>query len=269
MTKRFLVALLASMSGFGCPSFAQSNGAEGVAVPNVQRESYVLGVGDKLAVSVLGRSDYSVQVEIQSDGTIQLPYINSIPAAGRTQLALRDQIRQALIAGQFFADPAVNLSVVSFSSRTVTVLGQVKGAGIVPIDRAYRLSEVIARAGGVADPSIDAITLTRASGETMELSLREIATSGPAGDPLVADGDKIFVAPPRTYYLSGQVSSPGTYPLDKGMTLQMAIPRGGGISPLGSEKRAKIIRNGQELKGIKPTELILPGDIIVVPERFF
>lgn len=261
--------VLAAMAAGGAPSsMAQALGGQATTLP-VQRESYVLGIGDKVEVSVLGRTDFTSQVEIQADGTIQLPFIKSVHAADRTVLALRDQIRQALISGQIFSDPAVNVSVVSYSSRSVTVLGQVKAAGVVPIDRAYRVSEVIARAGGVADPAIDAITLTRANGQSVELSLRDIATAGPGGDPVVSDGDKIFVAPPRTFYLSGQVNTPGAYPIEKGMTLLMAVPRGGGASALGSTKRVKLIRNGVEIKGAKPTDLIQPGDLIVVPERFF
>jgi polysaccharide export outer membrane protein len=234
-----------------------------------QRESYMLGRGDVVEVSVLGRSDYVARVQIQDDGTILLPYINAVPAANRSVLALREQIRGALKAGGFFADPAVNVSVVSYGSRYVTVLGQVTTPGVVPIDRAYRVSEIIARAGGVPNAAIDVITLTRSTGESSDLSLREIATGGADKDPLVSDGDKIFVAAPKTFYIYGQVNAPGNYPVDQTMTIRMALARGGGLTALGSEKRVKLIRGERELPKPRLTDAILPGDVVVVGERFF
>lgn len=232
------------------------------------RETYVLGKGDVVEVSVIGRPEYAARVQIQADGTIQLPFVNNIPAADRSVLQLREQVRTALVAGQYFENPAVNVTVVSFASRYVTVLGQVNQPGVVPIDRAYRLSEIVARAGGVANEAIDAITLTRSDGTSTELSLKEIATAGPTADPLVGDGDKVFVAAPKTFYIYGQVNAPGTYPIVKGMTVRMALARGGGLTALGSEKRVKLVRGGREAK-VALTETIRPEDVIVVGERFF
>ncbi|WP_173655790.1 SLBB domain-containing protein [Sphingomonas turrisvirgatae] len=235
----------------------------------VERERYILGRGDVVEVSVIGRPEYLARVQIQEDGTILLPFINNVPAAGRSVLELRNQVRGELVKGQYFADPAVNVTVVSFASRYVTVLGQVRQPGVVPIDRSYRVSEIIARAGGVASDTIDTITLTRPDGKSVDLSLRRIATAGPEGDPMVADGDKVYVAPAKVFYINGQVNKPGTYPIVQGMTVQMALSYGGGLTAIGSSKRVKITRGSTELARVKPTEIVQPDDVIVVGERFF
>ncbi len=282
MVRRLIVVLVAlqlsamsSASAQTGPGLAQAQPAASSATPvaastnTVARESYVLGRGDVIEVSVLGRSDYVARVQIQDDGTVLLPYINAVPAANRSALELREQIRAALKSGGYFANPAVNVSVVSYASRYVTVLGQVTTPGIVPIDRAYRVSEIIARAGGIPNVAIDTITLTRANGESVDLSLREIATGGVAKDPLVADGDKLYVAAPKTFYIYGQVNAPGNFPVDRDMTIRMALARGGGLTALGSEKKVKLIRGDQQVPKPKLTDPVLPGDVVVVGERFF
>ncbi|MGD9812243.1 MAG: polysaccharide biosynthesis/export family protein, partial [Sphingobium sp.] len=240
-------------------------GKEGLSMS----DGYVLGIGDVVQVSVLGQSEFDVRVQVQNDNTIQLPFINSITAADLTVLQLRDKIRKALLAGGYYSDPAVAVTVVTFASRYVTVLGAVGSPGIVPIDRSYRMSEIIARAGGSGTVGVDTVILTRTDGTQLRLSLDEIATSGPDKDPIVNAGDKVFVEPAKTFYIYGQISSPGSYPIERGLTLQKAIARVGGLTSLGSIKRVKVTRDGREIKKFGLSELIKDGDVIVVGERFF
>lgn len=230
---------------------------------------YKVGVGDVLEVSVLGRDEYRARVQVQTDGTILLPYINSIPATNKTILELRDTVQKALEAGGYYTKPAVSVVVTTFASRYVVVLGEVGTPGIVPIDRAYRVSEIIARAGGLRTAGADAVTLTPEGGEPRQLSLREAATGGADKDPFVNPGDKIYIAPPKTFYIYGQVNAPGTYPIDRSMNVRKALARGGGLTALGSEGRVKVIRDGKELKKFSADAPIEDGDVIVVGERFF
>lgn len=232
-------------------------------------DGYVLGPGDIIEVSVLGREDFKPRVQVQSDGTIALPMIGSIAAADRTVLQLRDQVRDALVRGGYYAAPVINISIVTYASRYVTVLGEVASPGVVPIDRAYRLSEIVARAGGVKETGGDRITLTPVGGEPRELSLRAIATGRGEEDPIVNPGDKVFVAEAETFYIYGQVTAPGTYPIDSDMTLRKALARGGGLTPIGSERRTRLIRGDREVSRVSLDEKVQPGDVIVVGQKFF
>jgi polysaccharide biosynthesis/export protein len=251
-----------------------------VGVPAVQptapaatvtlNEGYVLGAGDVIEVAVLGRQDYVARVQVQVDGTVQLPLIGDLTAASKTILQLRGEIRAALVSGGYFNDPAVSVAVASYASRYITVLGEVATPGLVPIDRSYRLSEIIARVGGLRASAADDVTLNRADGgESLVLSMRDIATGSVAQDPVVNPGDRIYVAVAEQFFIYGQVNGPGSYRIDRGMTLRMALARGGGLTPQGSERRVKIFRNGEELRNFDPNGLIRGGDTIVVGERFF
>ena len=107
------------------------------------------------------------------------------------------------------------------------------------------------------------------SGETLSLSVSEVATGEGDKDPLVVAGDKLYVATAKTFYIYGQVGAPGTYPVDREMNLRKALARSGGLTKLGSENRVKIIRKGQEMKGLDLNAPVQDGDVVVVGEKLF
>ena len=232
-------------------------------------EGYVLGPGDVIEVVLVGRTDFQARVQVQVDGSVQLPLIGDVPAANRTVLQMRSDIRDRLMSGGFYANPSIAVAVVTFASRYVTVLGEVASPGLVPVDRAYRVSEILARVGGPRPSAADDITIRRADDSEVTLSIRDVATGGDAQDPIVNPGDKIFIAIAPQYFIYGQVNSPGSYRVERGMSLRMALARGGGLTALGSERRVQIFRNGVELRRFDPGALIEGGDVIVVGERFF
>lgn len=232
-------------------------------------DGYVLGPGDIIDIGILGRTEFNSHVQVQIDGTIQLPFLGSIVASNRTVLQLRDDIRRGLMNGGYYADPAVNVTVATFASRYVVVLGEVGAPGLVAVDRAYRVSEIMAKVGGIRSSGSDIISLRRASGEEITLDFNKVSVGGAAEDPVVNPGDKIFVAKAESFYIYGQISQPGTFPLAREMSVQMALARAGGLTPQGSEKKVKLYRNGVQVGRLKLSDIVKGGDVIVVGERFF
>lgn len=231
-------------------------------------DGYVLGPGDVIELNVLGREDYRARLQLQTDGMIELPLIGNVLAANKTVLQLKDDVRNRLKAGGYFANPIVNISVATYASRYVVVLGEVSSPGIVPIDRAYRISEILARVGGAKESGGDVLVITRATGEELRLDVKGIATGGGNMDPLVNAGDKIYLAAAPTFYVYGQVNSPGNYRIDPQMTLRKAIARSGGLTAMGSAKRAKVTRDGREVR-VGLDDPISDKDVIVVGQKFF
>jgi polysaccharide export outer membrane protein len=236
--------------------------------PGTQNDGYVLGPGDVIEIAVLGREEFHPRVQVQVDGTIQLPYLHSVKAADMTVIQLRDKVARMLKEGGFYADPVVSLTVVSYASRYVTVLGEFGNPGIVPVDRAYRVSEILARVGGTRPTAADEIILRRADGQEFHLPVTEVARGGPDKDPFVQPGDKLYLAAAPNYYIYGQVGAPGAYKIEKGMTVRMALARGGGIKDRGSLGKVSVYRKGQKIKATMDM-LLTPDDTIYVGERFF
>jgi polysaccharide export outer membrane protein len=229
---------------------------------------YILGPGDVVEVDVLGQSEFKTRARVRADGSIALPFIGNVSAQGETPTSLAQRVGASLAAGGFYNSPVVSVEIVSYASRYVIVLGAVASPGLQTVDREYRVSEIIARAGGVKDDSAEQVVLTRASGEEVKLDYVQVATGTQAQDPLVAPGDKLFVPLAETFYIYGQVNAPGAYALRDEMTLRKAIARSGGLTPNGTDKRVSVYRGAEKTK-LRLDDSIMPGDVIVIGERFF
>lgn len=234
--------------------------------------SYILGAGDVVEVSLVGRGDYTQRVRVSTDGTILLPLVGHLKASDRTVIELADDVRQALIKGGFYADPVVRADVVGISSRYVTVLGNVGTPGLLPLDRNYRLSEIMAKVGGRGGSGAPYVLLTRAGASKAErYSIDKLAAGFGDDDPIVHAGDKIFIptAEAEVFYISGEVKSPGAFPVADKMSIRMAIARGGGVTENGSENKVTLIRDGKEVKKVSLEDPVKVGDIIKIGERLF
>lgn len=237
------------------------------SIADAPSSTYLLGRDDVIEVGLLGRSDFGGRTRVQADGTIQLPLIGKIPVADRSSAEVSELVRKALVAGGYFADPVVTVEVVGFASRYVTVLGAVGSPGLIPINRPYRLSEILARVGGVGAGAADHLIVRSEGGEERKYPIRQLATGGPDEDPYVKAGDKIYAPMAETFYIYGGVNAPGAYPL-MGETVRMAIVRAGGLSESGSDKKVTVMRGGQKVK-LDPGEVVQPGDVLEVGERLF
>lgn len=76
----------------------------------------------------------------------------------------------------------------------------------------------------------------------------------------------------RPFYILGEVKRPGSYPYVSGMTAVNAVALGGGYTYRARENNIYITRGKdpkREKKKASHDTIVLPGDILEVPERFF
>ena len=262
-----IVLMLALAAGLHAGAPAAALAADPPA--NAAMASYVLGPDDVVEVSVLGRTDFTTRGRIAADGTIQLPYLGVVAAAKQTGREFADSVARSLEAGGYFAKPIVKVDIVSYASRYIVVLGDVKSPGLVPIDRGYRLSEIIARVGGVAEGGADYVVLRSEGSGERRFKIAELATGDASQDPYVSAGDKVYVPHAELFFISGQVKGPGAFALTSGMTLRMAIGRAGGLTDAGSEGHIKVTRQGKVIPRMKLDDPLIAGDVIVVGEGLF
>jgi polysaccharide export outer membrane protein len=246
-------------------AFAQNEGQ----ITATASQTYVLGPGDVVEVDVLGRGDFKTRTRIRSDGTIVLPFIGVVRAASLSAQELSNQIAAALRSGGIFADPIVSVEIVSYASQYVTVLGAVTSPGLVPVDRAYRVSEILARVGGKRQGGAEYVVLRPTEGAEQKLMIEQLATGGPEQDPIVPPGAKLFIPEAEQFFIYGQVNTPGAYPLMGEMTLRQALARGGGLSLTGTQRRIKLFRGKEQVRVTDLDMTVQPGDVIQVGERLF
>ena len=92
-------------------------------------------------------------------------------------------------------------------------------------------------------------------------------------DILVAAGDVIFVQRAPVFYVYGEVQSPGSYRIERDMTVRQALAQGGGLTTRGSERRLQLHRRDEsgKLTVIQPRldDPIRPDDVLQVREAWF
>lgn len=73
----------------------------------------------------------------------------------------------------------------------------------------------------------------------------------------------------RPFYIVGEVKNPGSYPYVDGMTVINAVAIAGGFTYRAKENEFDIQRKDNQSLGAGQVTKVLPGDVIVVRERFF
>jgi polysaccharide export outer membrane protein len=72
----------------------------------------------------------------------------------------------------------------------------------------------------------------------------------------------------RPFYVLGEVRRPGEYPYQDGMNVMNAIALAGGFTYRAKPSGLTLVRDGCRYD-VPPTGLVQPGEILLVPERFF
>jgi polysaccharide export outer membrane protein len=108
--------------------------------------------------------------------------------------------------------------------------------------------------------------------DTVRASIRDLESGSLKQNVELRDGDTIFVPRAEEVYVFGEVKNPGSYPIKTGTTVLQALSLAGGVTPNGAMGRIRIARIVDNVKvdvKVKLTDLVRPGDTIIVPERYF
>jgi protein involved in polysaccharide export with SLBB domain len=154
-----------------------------------QATGYVLAPGDRIAISVFGQPDLSVEFTLSDNGVLNYPLLGEIRIAGLTMSELEQRLADGL-RGDYLINPDVTVSMTQY----------------------------------------------------------------------------------RPFFLNGEVSRPGGYPYQPGLTLEKALALAGGLSPRAARNKI-LVKRASELSGIeiniKMSDPVHAGDVITVPQSFF
>jgi polysaccharide export outer membrane protein len=122
---------------------------------------FIIGSEDVLFISVWREPDFTVTARVRNDGKISFPLLDDIQASGLTTDKLQKQITAGL--EKFVNEPQVTVIVQEIHSQMVHVMGSVPRPGAYDIRSPLNVVELLARAGGVAEPA-RAIVIVRTEG---------------------------------------------------------------------------------------------------------
>jgi polysaccharide export outer membrane protein len=169
---------------------------------------------------------------IEPDGQVMVPFVGRMRVAGRTPAQAAQDIEARL--GAQAVQPQVIVSVVSNGSSAVTVGGEVRRAGLVPLTlRGEKLLDVIAQAGGPQFPATETdVRVIR--GNVVSTIPLQYVLANPADNIVMRPNDSVvLVRNPKTFVVMGAANKVAQYPFEsERVTLAEAVARSGGAADM-------------------------------------
>lgn len=189
---------LSMLTMFNCvPAFS-------LDLPLAEKE-YFIEAGDVISVNVFPAEEFSKEVTVQPDGTIEIPLLGSLKAAGLKA----DDLQKILTArfSKYVSNPSITINVRKFSSNRVAVIGQIQQPGYFEYREGMRLLDLVAQAGGTQDYARrDRVRIFRriksedgkVSEQVIKADLEEVFAGKMDKNIVLASGDIVYI--PRKSY---------------------------------------------------------------------
>lgn len=252
--------------------------------PNIQvatPESYVVGAGDNLGISVFGATETDISQIVSPDGTIYVRGIGPIPVQGLTIGQLRTKLEKELariFSGLADGSTSLNVTLNDLRSIQVNVMGEVEVPGTYTLPSLATVFHALYSADGITDQgTIRAIRVLRGNRVVGEVDLYKFLTTGDrSGDIALQDGDVILV-PPYVNLISipEGVKRPMRYEMVPGETLSEAVSYAGGFTNDAFRSAISIVRQddmGLQVFNLREPEYgsfeLADGDSIVIGRRY-
>ena len=266
--------MLFARAAYRCIFFLLLGPALASAAGDNDAVGYRLGAGDLLKINVYGYPDMSADVRVDEAGSISYAYVGQLAVGGHSARDVESLVAQKLISGGFIRSPQVSVLVSDYRSQTVAVMGQVSRPGQYPLRKSSSVIDLLAEAGGIVNATAaDEATLLHADGGKVSVDLFALFDGDPRQNSAVGAGDTIYVPRASQFYVYGEVQRPGTYRLERNMTVSQAISAGGGLTPRGTDRRATVKRRNEQGKevhaSVKGSDLLRPDDVLVIKESLF
>lgn len=237
-----------------------------------------IGQGDIIHIQIFQNPELTLDTRVSESGNITFPLLGTVQVGGLTLGEAEKTIASALREGGFVQQPQVNILISQVHGNQVAILGQVGRPGRYPLETyTMRLSELLAVAGGIAPTGSDSVILTGIrAGKPIrrEIDIPSLFLDNKlADDMIVASGDVIYVNKAPVFYIYGEVQRPGSYRIERNMTIQQALIQAGGPTLRGTERRMRLHRRGANGKyeQLSPELLddVKTDDVLYVRESLF
>jgi polysaccharide biosynthesis/export protein len=268
------------------PAFAQAP---------VSAPGYRIGPKDLVSIVVYEVPELNGERRVGENGMINLPQLGDVGAVGLTAEELEARLRELL--SRYVQRATVNVDVIEFRSKPITVIGAVRQAGPLAFSGRWTLLEAITAAGGLSEGHGGKIyVLRRADNGLSDQVVVDahdllVRADPKVNLPIVAN-DLINVPGTSevTIYCLGEVATPGAiaFKSTDRVTLLAAIARAGGLTDRAASRI--VVRRAAAaaaapgaaaaggdltvdykriLAGKEPDLELRSGDVIVVKESFF
>jgi len=196
MAKKILLLFIPILIFAGCAKKIPLN--DNFKAEKATVAEFTLGAGDVIDVNVWRHDDLSKKVQVDPYGNITYPLVGRIDARGLSVFTLREKLAVGL--SKYLVEPKIDVSIVSFNSHKVYVLGEVKRPGIFAFQTERSVLEAITMAGGFKEEAQPgSVVLIRGgleSSNAVTLDLKKALKKGDMRENVaIQKGDVIYVPP--------------------------------------------------------------------------
>jgi protein involved in polysaccharide export with SLBB domain len=246
----------------------------------INPDTYILGPGDKIGLSVITSSNMAYILTITPSGKLWIPDIGPIYISGNNIPDAEIKVAKYIHENRF-KSADVTLVILNIRHFKNQVIGAVMNPGFITISSVERLTDIIKKTGGLhklADENN--ISIQRVNDGEIICSLKSFQLNGDlANNPILKEGDVVSVPYKEEYYkeikssishkqnlvfVTGFVVRPSGHKFIHAYSINDYIAMSGGITDFGSMKNLSINRNG-ELLSPDTINYLEPGDQINIP----
>ena len=195
-------------------------------------DTYVLGEGDEVHVSIFGSSQTDIHQRIGEDGSIHPAGAARIFLKGMTLAQAREAVRKALASYYSFRTDQIAVTITTARTVSVSLYGEVKLQGGYTMSALNTAFNALAAAGGPTEiGSVRNIQRSR-GGKTSRLDLYAYMTAPNAGVQYDLQNNDVFFIPvaQKVVKIEGAVYRPMRYEMVEGETLVDLIQFAGGLT---------------------------------------
>ncbi|HHT9145113.1 MAG TPA: SLBB domain-containing protein [Candidatus Wunengus sp. YC61] len=268
---------------FSCNLHAAS--ATGPEILQEDLSTYIIGPGDKLGISVFRNSDMDSSPQVDTMGNISVPLLEDMKVSGLTTYQLRDKITEGL--RKYITNPQVTVSVSTYQSQKVTIMGEVSSPGILQLEQPQPISIMITKCGGFTENANEEnVTVIRkdpkGSQQIITVNVKKVFKEGDAKQNILIYKDDIIYVPKdeRKITILGEVSSPGIINIKGTVGILEAIAKVGGFTDEANKNSVIIMgKDGKsnvrvldyqqilENKDLSKDVSLSDGEVIYVPRE--
>lgn len=239
---------------------ADSKGKKGPTYPDLS--DYKLGPGDVISVVVWDHPELTIPAGsyrsaessgnlVDANGNIFYPYAGTLQVAGKTVHEVRILLAQKL--SKVVEKPQVDVRVVSFRSKRVYIVGEVKQPGLQEItDVPLTIVDAVNKSGGFSNEADHSQVLLTRKGTTWRVDLQALYEDGATDQNLLLEGGDIINVPDRQLnkvFVLGEVKKPGSLIMNKKrITLAEALAEAGYIDQFSANPHWIFVMRGQTAK---------------------
>ena len=154
------------------------------------QQTYRLGAGDKVHVDIFGQPEMSGDFLVDGTGSVQLPLVGQVKAAGLSIREFGSEVTKALRDGQYLKDPQVSIQVVNY--RPFYIIGEVNKPGEYPYINDMSVLNAVALAGGFTFRADDSDVYIRRNGEPSERRYPADQTTKVVPGDIIRVGERFF-----------------------------------------------------------------------------